>query len=279
MLFYDLIRYFIIYAFLGWCIEVAYAAVKEGRFINRGFLNGPVCPIYGFGMLAVLMVLSRLKGSFFALFAGSVILTSLLEFVTGYVLEKIFNDKWWDYSDCRFNIKGYICLKFSIMWGIACVFAVCVIHPFVERLVGFIPKTVSIIVFSLFYALLVTDTVLTVIETAKIKKYFKNAQWLEGKLKGFSDAVGNEIAETVFKAEKLYENISERGKSANTSLKQYGLNIRERQEASAVYAKIKGYAKNKGYIYDRLSKAFPVYFDKNADRIRKLKKHVKRTKI
>lgn len=85
---------FFIYAFLGWCTEVAFAACKEGRFVNRGFLNGPVCPIYGFGVVGVALALRPVMDSLPLLFLGSVVITSLIEFVTGFVLEKVFHAKW-----------------------------------------------------------------------------------------------------------------------------------------------------------------------------------------
>ena len=113
---YQLVFFFFIYAFLGWCTEVIYACVNSGKFVNRGFLNGPYCPIYGFGVVAVVMCIYPAKDNLHVLFFGSVILTTALEFITGFILEKIFNEKWWDYSDEHFNIKGYICLKFSLMW-------------------------------------------------------------------------------------------------------------------------------------------------------------------
>ena len=130
---------FLIYAFLGWCTEVAFAAVTRGKFVNRGMANGPICPIYGFGVLAVLFCRQPFRGNFFLLFLGSVVVTSLLELVTGWALEKFFHDKWWDYSNEPFNIKGYICLEFSIIWGLACVLVVDVIHPMIRKLVDLIP--------------------------------------------------------------------------------------------------------------------------------------------
>ena len=95
---YHLLWIFFIYAFLGWCTEVSYAALKTGRFVNRGFLNGPVCPVYGFGVVIVLWVLEPLRGNLLLLFLGSVALTSLLEWLTGFVLERLFHQRWWDYS-------------------------------------------------------------------------------------------------------------------------------------------------------------------------------------
>ena len=111
---YYSILYFFVYGFLGWCTEVIFAAFKQHRFVNRGFLNGPYCPIYGCGVVIVVAVLTPLKENLFFLFVGSFLLTSILEYITGFVLEKVFHNKWWDYSNLPFNIKGYVCLKFSI---------------------------------------------------------------------------------------------------------------------------------------------------------------------
>lgn len=109
---YELVWIFIIYAFIGWCTEVSYAALDRGIFVNRGFLNGPYCPIYGCGVVIVVAVLTPLKDNLLILFIGSFLLTSILEYITGYLLEKVFHNQWWDYSDKPFNIHGYVCLKF-----------------------------------------------------------------------------------------------------------------------------------------------------------------------
>ncbi|HVI41432.1 MAG TPA: putative ABC transporter permease, partial [Anaerovoracaceae bacterium] len=116
----NLTCYFIIYAFLGWCTEVVYAAAKTGQFVNRGFLNGPYCPIYGFGVLFVIYLLHPVIDNLLYIFLGSVLITSAIELAGGYILEEIFHQKWWDYSDMPLNIGGYICLFFSLMWGLAC---------------------------------------------------------------------------------------------------------------------------------------------------------------
>ena len=138
---YQLLWYFFIYAFLGWCLEVVFCTVNSGRWVNRGFLNGPVCPIYGTGMCIVLLVLEPLAGNTLLLFLGSMVLTSALELVTGFVLKKAFHTSWWDYSDQPFNIGGYICLKFSLAWGLAGMAAVRLLHPPIARLVDRLPHT------------------------------------------------------------------------------------------------------------------------------------------
>ena len=108
---YEFCIYFLIFAFLGWCSEVCFAAYKDGKFVNRGFLNGPVCPIYGFGVAGVHFVTGLIENDA-VLVVVSFLLPSLLELVTGFVLEKVFHHKWWDYSKERWKVGGYICAKF-----------------------------------------------------------------------------------------------------------------------------------------------------------------------
>ena len=104
--FFQLVFIFFIYAFFGWVLEVIRAALHEKKFVNRGFLSGPYCPIYGFGVVSVLLLLTPLKTNLPLLFVSSIILTSTLEFAAGFILEKLFYQKWWDYSTYRFNFNG-----------------------------------------------------------------------------------------------------------------------------------------------------------------------------
>jgi uncharacterized membrane protein len=97
----DWLWYFFANAFLGWCAEVVFAALKNGRFVNRGFLNGPVCPIYGFGLVAVLWGLEPIRNNLLLLYLGSVVLTTVLELATGYLMEKLFHQRWWTTPKCR----------------------------------------------------------------------------------------------------------------------------------------------------------------------------------
>lgn len=168
--FYSICWYFCIYALLGWCLEVCFCTVNTGKFVNRGFLNGPVCPIYGFGMVIILLVLTPLAGNLFLLYLGAVVLTSTLELVTGFILKKIFHTSWWDYSDAPYNLGGYICLKFSLAWGIGGVFAVRGIHPLIAKLVHFIPKSIGLVALGFIFFLFLCDAIVTIAEIAKLNK-------------------------------------------------------------------------------------------------------------
>lgn len=108
--FYYFALSFFVYGFLGWCTEVAYAAVKQGKFVNRGFLNGPICPVYGIGVGVVVQFLTPVENNLVLLYISSTILVTAIEGITGFLLEKIFHNKWWDYSDQPLNIGGYVTL-------------------------------------------------------------------------------------------------------------------------------------------------------------------------
>lgn len=142
--FYNLLFYFAIYSFAGWCGEVVFATVRHGKFVNRGMLHGAYCPIYGFGLITVIVCLTPIKDSWLLLFAGSAVLTTVLEFITGFVLDKLFGRRWWDYSDKKFNIGGYICPQFTVVWGLACLLIMKVVQPAIAFAVGLIWKPVGI---------------------------------------------------------------------------------------------------------------------------------------
>nr|WP_300092227.1 hypothetical protein [Sedimentibacter sp.] len=205
--------YFIIYAFIGWCTEVVYAAVSTGKLVNRGFLNGPVCPIYGFGVLAVISLLTPVKNNLLLLYAGSVVLTSVIEFVTGWILEKAFNNKWWDYSEYPFNIKGYICLKFSLAWGTACLLIINVIHPMIQNLTAYINIEAGKVLLSIFLTIMAVDVIATVQSVLKLNRQLKQINEMAAKIRSISDDLAEKISEEsisiVEKGEELKAAIEE----------------------------------------------------------------------
>jgi uncharacterized membrane protein len=186
---YELAAYFLVYSFLGWCLEVVYCAVSTGEIVNRGFLNGPVCPIYGFGMLTVLAVLTPLRRSGLALYLGGVLLTTAIELVGGWVLYQVYHTRWWDYSDKPFNIGGYICLEFSQLWGVGTVIVMRVVHPSIARLVGMVPQMVGWIVMGVLYAVYAADLVATTVTAKRLSRELDALEEVAESIHVVSDAL------------------------------------------------------------------------------------------
>ena len=211
--FYGVAWIFIMYAFVGWCCEVIFAALCDGKFVNRGFLAGPVCPIYGFGVLIVVCVLNPIKDNIFVLFIGSVLLTSALEFAAGWALERFLHQKWWDYTDIPFNIKGYVCLKFSLLWGLACVFVVKLVHPTLFALVMKIPRIVGVILLSVFFAALVSDLTITLFALLRLPGKLRAMEEIEEALRRVSDTIGSGLSDTTLRAAQKNSDIKERAEA------------------------------------------------------------------
>ena len=175
----DLSFLFIIYSFLGWATEVLYAFCRHRKFVNRGFLFGPFCPIYGFGVVLASKLLFDFRSNIVILYILSVIITSTLEFITSYVLEIFFQTTWWDYSNEKYNIDGKICLKFSLLWGLACVFIVEMVNPFVENLLGvFINRLGSyeILLLEIIFLYFCIDFIITLVSLFGFKRILLSLQ-------------------------------------------------------------------------------------------------------
>lgn len=195
--FYELVWIFIIYAFIGWCTEVSYAALDTGKFVNRGFLNGPYCPIYGCGVVIVVAALTPLQDNLLILFIGSFALTTALEFITGFLLEKVFHNKWWDYSNKPLNVKGYICLEFSVLWGLACTFIMKVIHPMIYKFITIIPHMIGVVLLVILMTAFAVDLCVTVSTILKFNKRLKLMDEMAKKMHELSDEIGENIYESV----------------------------------------------------------------------------------
>lgn len=152
---------FFIYSFVGWLYETMLCSIEEKKFINRGFLKGPYCPVYGFGAIIDIIVLNNIDNIFVLFFAG-VILTCSLEYFTSWLLEKLFDARWWDYSYMKFNIKGRICLLGAIVFGLFSVLLIKLLHPFVMSLINKIDYGYLVFLTILLTLIFVVDLVITV---------------------------------------------------------------------------------------------------------------------
>ena len=230
--------YFVIYAVLGWCAEVCFCTVNTGKIVNRGFLNGPVCPIYGFGMVIVAAVLTPLSGSLAALFVGGALLTSALEFAGGWALKKLFHTSWWDYSDLPFNLGGYICLKFSLLWGVAVTAVMRVLQPGVAALVKGIPRPAGYIILAAVACVFLCDLIVTVNGVARLNRDLGRIADLARLLHAGSD--------------KLAEELGGAALAAGDAVAETKLNVSARLDVARAETLDKRNA-----VAERLMKAFP----------------------
>lgn len=157
--------WFIVYSFIGWLYESILCSVTEKKWINRGFLNGPYCPIYGFGALLDIICLGKFTNAFEIFFLG-VLLTCSLEYLTSFAMEKLFHARWWDYSDKKFNINGRVCLMGAIVFGTFSVLLIKVVHPFVISCIDMVPKVILHVLVILFLVGYMVDNIVTFLAVA-----------------------------------------------------------------------------------------------------------------
>lgn len=180
--FIKLILCFVVYSFLGWLMEGIYCSILSKKIINRGFLNGPICPVYGFGALLVIYLLSQFKGNILTLFVIGVVVTSIVEYLTSIILEMAFQTRWWDYSRHKFNLHGRVYLLNSLLFGLMAVALVEVVHVKVINIIGYIPSSIRIILVLIIITLLVVDIVTTLMAMVNLNNKLRNFSEMESEL-------------------------------------------------------------------------------------------------
>ena len=207
MTYYQICCYFLIYSFLGWVSEVMYHAVTLGKVVNRGFLNGPVCPVYGFGMLGILALGNVLASGDVAdmpaylMFLFGIAVATVIELIAGWALDVLFHARWWDYSNEPFNFRGYICLKFSLIWGLGIVFIIRILHPVLANAHAFsIPAKYSWPLVLILYLVYLVDLIVTVLIVRNFNREIAELDELQKKLRIVSDRLSEKIGTDTVKA-------------------------------------------------------------------------------
>ena len=220
---------YFIFSMIGWTIESMYRSIGETftekrklsnfKFINSGFLYGPLCPIYGAGGLVFEVFLAKPKLPFWAVLLVGMIAADIVEYFTSVVMEKLFNARWWDYSNEFMNLHGRICLKHTIFWGIFAAAYVYVVHPLYFYLLSFIPENLREIVTYVALGIFLIDFTFTVIAALDIKKFMKKLESLRinvamagafvksaaGDLKGKALAQYDEFRDTIASNSEKFE--------------------------------------------------------------------------
>lgn len=143
---------FIAYSLIGWIVEVVGVLIQERKFVNRGFLIGPYCPIYGVGGITIILLLNKYMEDPIILFVMAIVICSLLEYFTSYIMEKLFKTRWWDYSNFKFNINGRICLETMWVFGALACFVIYIINP---PLISFLESLPNIVFNIISYSIIV----------------------------------------------------------------------------------------------------------------------------
>ena len=257
---FKLLTYFIIYSFLGWVMESTFRSVLEKKIINTGFLIGPLCPIYGIGACIMFLFLDKFYDNVVILFLVSIVSLTLWEYIVGVLLEKVFNTKYWDYSNQKFNFQGRICLFNSLCWGVLGVIFIKYIHPFIQELV----KKVDIHV--LHYVILIATVVFLIDMIVSIVKV-KN------------------IKVTLQKIEDLNQEIKEKLKEIKSTSKDAEKNADKLEVAKSLHELVEDLKKKRNrtilHLYRnvyRLKKAFPAIDTKEIREILNKKLEVKKKK-
>ena len=174
MIVFKLFLFYMFYSFLGWIVEVIDLYIVEGKFVNRGFLIGPYCPIYGKSVLLISLLLKRYENNVFLLFTMSMIICTIVEYLGSYLLEKFFKTRWWDYSHKKFNINGRVCLENTLLFGIGSVIVMFVINPFINNLINLLPNYLLITISIILFLVYLTDNILSLVIILHFSKSFNN---------------------------------------------------------------------------------------------------------
>ena len=163
--FYIFLLYFLIFSFLGWVLETFYSLYELGHFTKRGFLYGPLCPIYGWGALILIMFFNKYKGKSIKLFIYAAIIFSIFEYIVSYGMDALFAAKWWDYTNEFFNLNGRVSIFYSFMWGITAILFVNHIYPFFKKklntLLSKIPYKVQLFILRFWALIFIFDTAMS----------------------------------------------------------------------------------------------------------------------
>lgn len=258
----DWILLFFIYGFFGWIFETIYVSVRRRKFINRGFLRGPILPIYASGAIIMLFASIPFTGNLAATYFAGMVAATILELIVGLAMESIFKVKYWDYSNQKFQYKGVICLSSSIAWGFLTLFLTEVIHKPVERIAFGLPKIAEYILVAVLSAVFLADTIVSVKAALDLRKMLEKMTLMRQELEELQEQL-LEYAEG--KKDTILKAANERKERFLERVEDYKEELFENApERLEVYQKLKGslkeykeYTKRYGILKAELLKAHP----------------------
>lgn len=211
---------FIFWSFIGWGIEVCWMTLETGEYQNRGFLNMPICPIYGFGVIMVTVLFRPVSHTVIPLFIVTSILCTAFELLVGLGMEKLFGARWWDYSHERYNYKGYICLKISILWGMGCVIVIRLVQPMVEKIIDLMPVKMGLALILLWSVLIVIDLISSICAVNKLNNRLKQIDEISKIMLMSAVKIGENLSQETLDVKGKYDKFIEAKDAKTLALKQ-----------------------------------------------------------
>lgn len=200
---------FLIYSFIGWIMEICVTFYKSKKIVDRGFLIGPYCPIYGYASIIMILYLNHYKDNPLTVFLLAVVICTFIEYIISYIMEKLFNARWWDYSNYKFNINGRVCLINAFFFGVLGTFLVYYANPFFENILLKINTNTLNIISLILMILFTTDFIISMYATFKLKSSINkiNKDNTEEFKKKFKEKIENKIlSRRILKAYPKYKN-------------------------------------------------------------------------
>lgn len=192
---------FIIYSFCGWLLEVIIVSVASKKWSARGFLIGPICPIYGLSSICMTILLNKYKNDYLVLFFMSVIICSIIEYLTSFLMEKIFKTRWWDYSHKSFNLNGRICLTNSFLFGILGLVVIIYLNPFFLNIINRLPCILLNLIATILTIILIIDTFISFNIICKVKVAADNIR------KDYTEEINEKIRKFIKESSFLYKRL------------------------------------------------------------------------
>ncbi|MDD4849188.1 MAG: hypothetical protein PHO10_00660 [Gemmiger sp.] len=197
--------FFFLYSAMGWVGEVAFAALTEHQLVNRGFLNGPLCPLYGSGMVLLLLLLGPWMHNPFVVFFGGMLITTGVELLTGLIMFHLFQMRWWDYSMYKYNLGGYICLRFTLYWGVGSVVLVMMVQPIVAAFTAAIPPRAVVGINGWLLVLFAADVGVSVAAAFGLNQRLAQLDEARTALRRGSDMLTNLVGGNVMSADEMLD--------------------------------------------------------------------------
>lgn len=191
---------FFIYSILGWIVESIYVSIKSKQLINRGFLIGTYCPIYGYGCLCIILYLEQYKNNILTVFLLGTLICCILEYITSYIMELLFKTRWWDYSEKKFNLNGRICGENALLFGLGGIIIIYIVHPFLTKILSKLNPNILFIISIISFIIFITDTLLSLKIMSRLKNTIRHIE-----LKDSTQEISKLVKETIHKKHKIFQ--------------------------------------------------------------------------